>query len=76
MLWAYQGHAQKPAGPNGRLSLVTFGAQWGAPCSPTTAAPILSAMLGMHRTFFMEERAAFGPAIDIWPAQSLPSQKV
>lgn len=79
MLRAYQGHAKKSAHSSqasGKLSLVTFGAQRGPPCSPADASPLASAMLGMHRTFFMEERAAFGPAIDIWPSSHLPTQKV
>ena len=59
-----------------KLSVVTYGAQRGPPCSPADASPLASAMLGMHRTFFMEERAAFGPAIDIWPSSHLPTQKV
>ena len=78
MLWAYQGHARRSGDVKqvpGKLSVITFGAQRGPPCSPSGTSPMASAMLGMHRAFFMEERAAFGPAIDIWPPHHVPTQK-
>jgi len=84
MLWAFQAHLAARAG--GRLSLVTFGAHAGVPGEEGAARgaargrpgadAAAAAALALARTHWMEARASAGPALDIWPPDALPAERV
>ena len=58
------------------ITLVTYGAHdCGAPRGSWQALPEILASIGVARTLFMEDRAIFGPCLDLqWPPAPQPFQ--
>ena len=74
LLEAYQAH--RASGHQSRISLITFGTH---PCGSNELEyrqlPQTLAILGVSKTLFMEDRAAFGPCLDLpWPQAPQPFQ--